>query len=84
MRISPSAHFIPRQNADPDFDSQLDTGVLSGVLGLPVCLAPDPQCAGEDGRQGTAREWARTNRREWSDRRSRLVGGLLPLPVKVT
>ena len=27
--------------------SQLNTGVLSGVLGLPVCLAPDPQCAGE-------------------------------------
>jgi hypothetical protein len=59
--------------------SQLNTGVLSGVLGTRSAM-----CRGKMVRQGTARGWARTDRREWSDRRSRLVGGLLPLPVKVT
>ena len=51
----------------------------SGVLGTRSAM-----CRGKMVRQGTARGWARTDRREWSDRRSRLVGGLLPLPVKVT
>ena len=64
--------------------SQLNTGVLSGALASGVLGTRSAMCRGKMVRQGTARGWARTDRREWSDRRSRLVGGLLPLPVKVT
>ena len=42
--------------------SQLNTGVLSGVL-----CTRSAMCRGKMVRQGTARGWARTDRREWSD-----------------